>query len=239
MLDKIASIAQFLQKSVLNHARICMLCQQYHRTNAVICDDCRQYLTPLGRRCYYCATLLAENHTTSNVCDSCAQETHVIDAIITAYRYEEPLKTLLHLFKYQQGLDLKTLLVSLMLEAPFEHRHTECLIPIPMHRQRLRQRGFNQAAILARCLSRQIKVPCLLYACQKIRKTLPQARLSLHQRQHNLKDAFKVQTIPHNRITLIDDLYTTGSTTREIASSFKAQGVEQVDVWCCARAILS
>ncbi len=106
-----------------------------------------------------------------------------------------------------------------------------------MHAQKIRSRGFNQAAILARSLAKILKIPCDLTCCQKIINTLPQASLEKKERQSNLKNAFRATPVPYKHIALIDDLLTTGSTANEVAFTFKKIGVEQVDVWCCARTI--
>ena len=107
-----------------------------------------------------------------------------------------------------------------------------------MHYKRLRQRGFNQAAELAKQLGKTLKLPYDLYQCKKIRNTPPQASLDARQRQKNLHDAFLAAPIPYQHITLVDDLITTGNTVNELAKSLKMQGVDRVDVWCCAKAVI-
>jgi ComF family protein len=106
-----------------------------------------------------------------------------------------------------------------------------------MHRLRIKGRGFNQAAILAKSLAKKLQIPYDLSSCQKIINTVPQATLDGEQRQKNLRQAFKTKKLPYKHIALIDDLLTTGSTANELARILKESGVEQVDIWCCARAI--
>lgn len=124
-----------------------------------------------------------------------------------------------------------------MLDAPYDKSSMQCLMPIPMHPKRLRERGFNQAAILAMRLSKKLNIPYDIYRCEKIINTSPQAKLTATLRQKNLKNAFKARHIPYKQVTLIDDLVTTGNTACEIARVLKKQGVEIVDVWCVSRAV--
>ena len=231
MRHKIASIAQMLRLPV-----ICGLCNQYHTGQLAICTECTALLTPLGPACSHCALPLVDS--TFMICGRCIRKKPYVDTVITAYRFEEPLRTLLHEFKYREGLYLSTFLTSLMLHAlPAEACKTECFIPVPMHPKRLRQRGFNQAAELAKHLSRKLKIPCDLSYCRKSVNTVPQAGLNAQERRKNLLHAFEAKATPYQHITLIDDLLTTGSTANELARMLKNQGVSRVDLWCCARAV--
>ena len=104
-----------------------------------------------------------------------------------------------------------------------------------MHPIRLRQRGFNQAAELAKQLAHTLNLPFDLFSCKKIINTAAQAGLNEQQRRKNLRDAFEAKPLPYQHITLVDDLLTTGSTANDLAKVLKKQGVTRVDVWCCAR----
>ncbi len=227
------SITHLIRSHLPSVAKICVLCNQYHLDSHAVCDFCQTLFTPLGLSCQRCAIPIK----TGSRCNNCLLSAAYIDHVIVAHAYKEPLRTLLHQFKYQQGLYLQTVLLHLMQQASFDSSATDCLMPVPIHPKRLHQRGFNQAAILAKQLAKKYHLPCLTNGCQRVVNSLPQARLDNHQRQTNLKNAFRVSAIPYARVTLIDDLYTTGSTANEIAKKLKEQGVSTVDVWCCARAI--
>ncbi len=82
-----------------------------------------------------------------------------------------------------------------------------------------------------------MKIKAPLNACAKIISTPSQASLTADERRKNLKDVFKINYLPHEHVTLIDDLLTTGSTTSELAKAFLAAGAQQVDVWCIARTL--
>jgi ComF family protein len=124
-----------------------------------------------------------------------------------------------------------------MLDAlPKDGYQTDCLVPVPMHPKRIRKRGFNQAAELAKHLSRHIKVPYDITLCQKRINTEPQAQQNAKMRRTNLKNSFTSKAFHYQHITLVDDLMTTGSTAYELALLLKQQGAIRVDLWCCARA---
>ena len=216
---------------------ICVLCHQYHTENSAICRHCRALLKPIGPACLFCAQPLPQDGVPS-ACGECLRKKPFLDRVITAHRFEEPLRTLLHAFKYREELYLANFLTQLMLQtAPSDIRKTQCLIPVPMHAKRLCERGFNHAAVLARALGKQLKLPCLLLQCKKVINTPPQASLTGSQRQKNLHNAFQISSIKYQSITLVDDLYTTGSTANELAHTLKKQGATNVQLWCCARTL--
>lgn len=216
---------------------ICILCQQRISSNLkqAICTACYAYLPTLGPACLHCAQPLET--AAYPFCGSCCRHKPVIAQVLTAYRFTEPLRTLIHAFKYQNALYLTTTIGQLMLHALPTPYHTECLIPVPLHIKRLRQRGYNQAALLAQYLATQIQQPCLLTVCEKTRHTLPQVDLDGNQRRTNLDKAFQAKPIHYRRVTIVDDLVTTGRTANELAKVLKQQGVEQIDLWCCAKAV--
>jgi ComF family protein len=152
--------------------------------------------------------------------------------------FEEPLRTLLHEFKYKKGLYLGPFIAQLMMQKiPLMDLEKTCLIPVPIHPQRLKERGYNQAVVLTQLLAKKLGYTYDLSRCQKKRNTPPQAGLDKKARQKNLRHAFETKPIHYPHVVLIDDLMTTGSTANELACTLKAVGVHQVDVWCCARTV--
>ena len=124
------------------------------------------------------------------------------------------------------------------------HDPPECLVPLPLHVSRYRERGFCQTTELARHIARRLRDPggeCLPVRSdllQRIRATRAQSDLAAGERAANLRNAFAVQThvrVPHH-VALLDDVYTTGHTALAAASVLRSAGVERVDLWCCARA---
>ncbi len=119
----------------------------------------------------------------------------------------------------------------------------EILIPMPMHTQRLQQRGYNQALELARFFAAHFQLELDYKTLQRNRPTLLQAGLSAKERQKNVKNAFNINAHTHisrlsgiKHIALIDDVMTTGSTLNEAAKILKQSGIKRVDAWIIARA---
>lgn len=212
---------------------LCYLCNRYHTQHHALCTACHDLIERLGPACEYCATPLPAINPM--VCGSCCVKRPIVDRVITHYRFTEPLRTLIHAFKYDSALYLGSWLTQLLLDAKPEGYTSECLIPVPLHPTKLQQRGFNQAALLTKALSKQLNLPYVLDRCKKIIMTPPQAGLSAAQRQTNLNHSFRAQHLPYQHITLIDDVYTTGATANTMAALLKKQGVRRIDVWCCAR----
>ena len=229
MRQKIVSITRLLHLPV-----VCIICAKYHREPFAVCKVCINLFKPVHYPCQYCAAPLPDHNFL--VCGNCVKKKPFFDRTIASYQFREPLRTLLHQFKYQGELYLCAFLTNLILnKLDSQALATECLVPVPLHPKRLRQRGFNQAAELAKSLARHLKIPCAVNLCKKILHTEPQVNLDSKLRQTNLRNAFKAKQTKYKHITLIDDLFTTGSTVNELAYVLKQQGVQQVNVWCCAR----
>lgn len=148
------------------------------------------------------------------------------------------MRHLLRTFKFQQRHACARLLGELLaarlatLSEP-----PQLIIPVPLHPQRYRERGFNQALELGRPLSKRLNIPLGTQYCRRIRATVPQSELSAALRRRNLRGAFcVVETPPVNHVVLLDDIVTTGATVSELTRVLKRAGIARVDVWCCARA---
>ncbi len=104
----------------------------------------------------------------------------------------------------------------------------DCLIPVPMHKKSIRKRGFNQAVLIAKRLSKIVGVPVCYNCLAKIKQTKSQVGLSLKERKTNLRGAFKVLKIGERvkTVVIVDDVFTTGSTINEISKTLRDHGVE-------------
>lgn len=213
---------------------VCALCKHYHNHASSVCKRCSALLVRIEHACCICALPLPT--PTPHPCGHCIKQKPIFDRVITNLCYQEPLRSLLHEFKFENGLYLRRFLAELMLDAwDNASIQPDCLVPVPMHKQRLRQRGFNQAMELAKILSRKRGLKLATGLCQKRHNTSPQSGLDRSQRQRNLAHAFVAHAHDYQHIVLVDDLLTTGSTANELARVLKLQGVARVDVWCLAR----
>ena len=215
----------------------CSLCFQYHQTSSPLCTYCESLLIPLGTACKQCATPLPDAQY--NLCGYCIKHPPALDAVFAPYRFEEPLRTLLHDFKYREKLHLSRFLAEKMLTAqPTLFPKNTCFIPVPLHRKRIYERGFNQAAIFATYLAKKLNQPCLLHHIKKIKNTPHQAKLEARIRKKNLRNTFRIKPIPYQQVILIDDLITTGSTANELAHQLKSKNKKKVTLWCIAKTCL-
>lgn len=229
MRQKITSITQWWRLPA-----VCVLCHHYHHEKFAVCQICTSFLVRIKHGCRTCRLPIDDQQV--DQCGYCIKRKPVYDRVLTAYSFEEPLRALLHEFKYRQALYLRTFMAQLMLDArPSEIYQPDCLVPVPMHPKRLRERGFNQAAELTKILARELNLPYNLTLCEKTINTAAQVNLNGKHRNRNLQKAFIAKACNYQHVTLIDDLLTTGSTANALASALKKQGVTRVDVWCLAR----
>ncbi len=115
----------------------------------------------------------------------------------------------------------------------------EAILAVPLHVNRIKQRGYNQASIITNAISKQLKIPISNHAVIRHKATTAQTDLSAKQRQTNIRRAFAVKDkIIQKHIALVDDVMTTGSTLNALAALLKQQGVQRVDCYVVARASL-
>ncbi len=155
-----------------------------------------------------------------------------------AFAYKRPLSQLLFAFKYrgrlQAGGALAAWMAGTYRQKPELHG-ADCVVPVPLHPRRLRERGFNQAEILAESVARAAGAP-LRRDLRRVRNTAPQWRLNRVQRAENLRGAFEAPApLPYARALLVDDVYTSGGTLEDCARALKAAGVSAVKAYVLAR----
>ena len=110
------------------------------------------------------------------------------------------------------------------------------IIPVPLHKKRVAQRGFNQALEIAKTIAKKFKIPLSQDHCIRAINTPPQIDLPANKRKQNVRNAFKIKkTINAKNIVIFDDVLTSGSTVNELSRILKKSGVEHISVWCCAR----
>ncbi len=156
--------------------------------------------------------------------------------------YEETLLTAIHLFKYRGRIGIGEVLGGIMADfagGQWDMTAFSLIIPVPLHRKRLRERGFNQAVILARAIAKRFSLPLDFMTLRRELFTAPQVGLGREERSANVRKAFAVrkpEKIAGRRILLVDDVATTGSTLTECASALMRAKAEAVAVLTLARA---
>lgn len=174
----------------------------------------------------------------SGRCRLCRNGLTSFDALYCVGAYEGRLRELIHLFKFEQMRQLERPLGRFLRTGLPPEVDFDCLVPTPLHWRKRITRGFNQAELLARALSRSKGIP-VLPALRKTKATVAQSTLSGPERRRNVKGAFRVRnaaTVAEKRILLVDDVYTTGATANACAKVLKDAGAKSVAVLTLARA---
>lgn len=156
--------------------------------------------------------------------------------VYAGFAYQTYIDELIQGFKFHQQLGYGRLLATLAMPA-FNNEHPMALIPVPLHCQRLRQRGFNQSLELAKYWSKQTGLPVLKNALIRHRATHVQSELKAAERLPNVSGAFRSGGSLPAHVALVDDVYTTGATCMAAAEALLLHGVKRVDVWCLARVV--
>lgn len=220
----------------------CLVCGEPGACGRDLCAPCALALPWIGHACQRCALPLpavaADRRPAAATCGHCLQQPSALTETRTACLYGHPLDRLLPRFKFHHDLAAGRLLAQLMVDAFAPLSMPLALVPVPLHRARLRERGYDQALELARPLARRLQLPLLADGLQRKRCTAPQSRLDAAQRQRNLQGAFTVTpgTQWPAHVALVDDVMTTGATLQAAAIALRRAGVSRVDAWVCARA---
>ena len=184
-----------------------------------------------------------------NLCAGCAGSLprlpHTAGTRVVAFRYGMPVSTLIHWMKFEANLPAALTLGVLLAERVAEALAVgatpwpDAIVPVPLHRARLRARGFNQSLELARPVSRRLRLPLLAGSCVRARATAPQSSLASDaERRRNVTEAFRVARPLSGvqRLAIVDDVLTTGATAGSLARTLRGAGVRQVTMWACAGA---
>lgn len=176
-------------------------------------------------------------------CPRCKRRSPAFRRVIAPWHYGFPIDALVSRFKHNSQWPLGRLLATLLGQA-LEHRYHEglarpdLLLPVPLAKGRLRQRGFNQAGMLARWLASHLQLPCNEQLLLRTRDTQAQQALGAGARLRNLHQAFALSRsadVQGLHLAVVDDVLTTGATAQAIAALLRKHGARRVDVYCLAR----
>ena len=169
----------------------------------------------------------------------CLQRLPAFDHTVAPFHYRYPVDSLIKKFKYDEEIRAAGPLVACLLKRINERTPVlpEVLIPIPLHRNRLYLRGYNQSQEICRILGHHLDIPVDNKSVVRARSTAEQHRLSAKQRRGNVRGAFRIQTaLAYRSVAIVDDVITTGATANEMAATLKRAGVKRVELWALARA---
>lgn len=217
----------------------CLLCGGAGEQARDLCAACRADIVSNGPACACCGQPLA---LAAAACGRCLRRMPAFQATWAPLRYAPPLAGLMTRFKFGGDLAAGRVLAGIALEhwLGLPPARPDALLPVPLHADRLRERGYNQALELARPIARATGIPLLPDDLRRARPTPAQSGLSALARRRNLRGAFVVRAgavlPPH--VAVVDDVMTTGATAQECALALRRAGVVRVDIWAVARAPL-
>jgi ComF family protein len=220
-------------RRILNPA-LCQICGIAISADACYCQFCWSEFDSVKNACELCGL---PNHASGDICPLCLLNPPPWQRMIAPLVYSGNARKEIHRLKYSYQLEVAQALLQ-PLQAKFNSCGIQVLIPVPLHHSRLLERGFNQSAEIARILSSYLGTPVEPHALRRIRATQPQAGLSPAKRRNNIKRAFVYTTRQsYNRVAIIDDVITSGSTVGEICRLLNRKGVNHIEVWSLARTL--
>lgn len=216
---------------------VCALCGAPGADGLDLCAHCTAALPLQQGHCARCGLATA---VSVPACGRCLALPPRFDAVIAPLRYADPADRMIQAFKFRGDLSLGRSLSACVSEAVRQRGDPlpGLLLPVPLHRARLRERGFNQSLEIARHVGRALGIPVDAHRLRRIRATAAQSGLDRRARRQNVRGAFALdcdRPLP-DRVALVDDVLTTGATVSELARLLKDAGVAHVAVWALARA---
>jgi ComF family protein len=234
---------------------LCRVCHRWQGQS--ICTHCTHHAHLTAPRCHRCAVRVAPG---VSLCQQCEDMPPAFDHALAAVDYELPWSPLVAALKFREDPALAKPLARLMAQsvkarwvvppddatgrakAPLAWRRgaPSLIVPVPLSGQRLRERGYNQAWLLASQLGQQLQRPALADGLLKVRHTERLMSLDAHEREDHIRGAYAVnqahrRLIENRHVAVVDDVLTTGATLNEVARTLWLAGASEVSVWVVAR----
>lgn len=212
-------------------AQDCLLCQAASGER-LLCGACERELPATVSACPRCALAGSSNAE----CGACIADPPQYDASCAVFIYAYPVDALIQALKYGGQLALAGLFARTLYQRLGNAAGVDLIVPLPLHPARLAERGFNQAAEIAKVLSRLSGITMDARHARRVRNTAPQTALPWRERAANMRQAFICeQDLTGLRIAVVDDVMTTGATLNEFARTLKRSGAARVENWVVAR----
>lgn len=220
----------------------------------IICSYCHQHLPKSSETCISCGLPLnkttfnntnvnphlKQSLTASIPCGECLKQSPPYDRTLSGFHYEPPINDFITQLKYSAQFQLLPLLCDYLLnniKKNYQNKALpESLLPVPLHPNKLVQRGFNQSQLIAAQLAKTLDLQIISKGIRRVKQTKAQSGLDSVERKSNVKNAFSIEVKLPDHVAIVDDVVTTGMTVSELAKQARLHGATQIDVWCLARA---
>lgn len=213
-------------------AQPCILCGGASHTGSwcKACDAGLPYLR--APHCPVCALPTPHGAT----CGRCLRRAPLYEHTVAVFAYEFPLDKLIQSYKFNAQLALANAFARKL--ATRVSARPDCIVAMPLHPVRLRERGYNQSEELARRLAHDLNIPLSSSACQRVRDTPPQSSLPWKERGRNMRKAFTCSTDMRGKhVAMVDDVMTSGASLNELALALRRAGAREVSAWVVARTL--
>lgn len=214
---------------------VCLACGCDPGNADSLCASCRERIARIHNPCRHCAQ---PNPIEGLICAACRLNPPPWQKMIAPLQYRGITREYLLRLKNSEAIYLAQCLCQQALPYLRQSRpRPQALLPVPLHRARLLERGHNQAREIARIWSRELDIPVDHRSLARVRATPPQSGLGASRRIENLRQAFEYRPCRgYRHVAVVDDIVTTGSTVSEITRLLHRDGVEHVEIWALARA---
>jgi len=210
---------------------LCAYCEQ-KIPKGYLCPKCEEKITFLyPPRCKYCFEKITPGKATT--CMKCSNKTIYYSNLVSITAYQEPMPTLIHSFKYRNHdyLDrlFSPLIIKYLTRIGFDNTSYDMIIPVPLHKHKLKTRGYNQSLLLSKLLSNYFKIPLINDIIFVTEYKPSQTKFTKQKRQENVEGIFQIRkAIDNKKIILVDDIFTTGSTINSCSQALHKNGAKEI-----------
>lgn len=218
---------------------VCLLCDVAAVTTNNLCTACHNSLPILTHYCPRCANILPTN--ASLACGSCLISPPPYEKTFALFKYQDAIVHLISQLKFNGQLThakffSETMRVAIKTQWYLNRPLPDLIIPVPLHPSKLKERGFNQAVVLAKSIAKDLNVAFDPFSLKRIKPTYSQTRLNAKDREKNMLHAFSSRyDYSHLTVAVLDDVITTSHTMRACCRVIKERGAKEIHVWCVAR----
>ena len=215
-------------------AQPCVLCGSMSH-NGLWCMACDHALPYLDMA--HCPTCALPTPS-GEVCGQCLGHPPLFTRTTAVFGYAFPLDKLIHAMKYGEQLALAHAFAEKLTHHIDKNHLPDCIIPMPLHPAKLRERGFNQSLLLAAKVARELDLNLLSDTCQRVRDTPPQSALPWKERKKNVRNAFRCDAdLTGKHVALVDDVLTTGASMNALTEAVRKRGASEISAWVVARTL--